>query len=117
MGKEQATTPAVNGMENVENLSKEQREQIVSEMIQRQKEKFEKRLAERAKRLEEKLKDKADKDRILIVKRVNLQMLKAEIKDKKVMAKQLRAEIKAIKQLNRSKEKGVVVQKAAVKTA
>ena len=94
------------GLVGADTLTKEERERIVREYAMKQKELFEKRLADRVKHFEEKLKDRASKDRALIIKRLMLLSVKAEIKDRKATMKVIRAEIKEIKNLSRKAKKG-----------
>lgn len=111
MGKDPVVTTALpEGLDNVENMSKEARESIVKEYVEKRTKRFHDKLAEQAKSLEEKLKDKASKDRVLIVKKLQLSMLKQQIKDRKSAIKHLRAEVKLIKQANKKVKSGVVVQ-------
>lgn len=109
----QTKTALPEGLDGAEVLPKATREAMVEEYVAKQREKFEKRIADRAKRYEEKLKDKASTDRELIVKRLMLQKLQAEVKERRDTIKEIRAEIKQIKEQARQSKKGRTTKKAS----
>lgn len=96
------------GLESIEvpEMTQEQRDKLVAEFRQKQQERFQKRLADRVERFSQKLTDKSATERQVLVRRILIDNLKAEVKERKEAIASLKAEIREIrpKRKRRTKE-------------
>lgn len=104
-----STVNAPSAIASMTEMSPEQRSEFIARWRKEQQEKFEKTIDERAKRLDEKLQNKSDKDRAIIVRKVQIKMLREEINERRAKVKALRAEVKQVRTAAKDKKKGVDV--------